>query len=126
MATITLTDLWVHRFSDLSDFQRFPIFGGFSSPFHRPGEVQTMANGRRRPITWSGAARTADLPLPAAEREQAAWLDDLAGQVVMVRTPGRPVGMLFYAVYYTVQLAERDGDELVDLVLPLEEVSRPE
>lgn len=96
MASVTLTDLWVHDADNLSDFIRFPARGSEARTLATPGEVRTYGNGRRRLITREGQDRGLQVDLEDATNAQINWLDERIARVVMVRDV---VGLLVFGTY---------------------------
>lgn len=125
MASVTLTSLWLNLASDLSQFRSFPLMAGLRIATEQPGEVRQYASGRRRLVRKAPtAARAVTLVLPQCDRDQIAWLEGNAGQLVLARDDrGRKV----WGTYFTVSVDEAQGDPTAgDVVIALAEVTHSE
>lgn len=103
MATLQLDCVFLNLASDLSDFQSFPLMSSLKISTSQPGEVRTMANGRRRLVRTAGKPRTAIVDLSHCTRTQVDWLEQHVGDLVCVRDDR---GRKFYGVYLSVDVDE--------------------
>lgn len=104
MADITLETLWLNAAADLSDAMSFPTMNGLRAQLNTPGAIRTYANGRTRLITQAGRPRSSKASLPHLTRAQVEWLEDHAGQLVLVRDAQ---GRKFFGAYFSPDFDER-------------------
>lgn len=103
MATVTLSDLWIHQVSDLSAFVQV-YMGSLSEESGSDGEVRHYANGVTRAVTTATRTRTVSVELPFLARVDFELLQDWAGQPVMIRDP---LGRKVFGVFFSVEASER-------------------
>lgn len=84
MATVTLTSLWLHTASDLSDYL---LLGqnAETEVYAQPTEVRRYAGGRLRAVTRTGAGRTLQITLPGVEPATYESLKERVGVEQMLR-----------------------------------------
>lgn len=123
MAHVTLTELWVHLASDLSQYVTTRGFGAEDVSVSKPVDVRTTASGRRRSFTKAGGGSTISVTFPRADRETIATLEEWAGVPVMVRDPS---GRLVWGVYGAVDTPEAAGQtHEADVSFTLTSTSEP-
>lgn len=102
MATVTLSDLWVHDASDLDTFVKV-YMGSLTEVSNRAGEVRAYANGVFRAITSGSPARTYSVELPFLSRADLTTLRGWVGRPVMVRDP---LGRKVFGTFFSVEASE--------------------
>lgn len=123
MASVALYELWVHAGDDLADYVTSDGFLAESSSTSSRAEIRTYAGGVERLVTRPGTPRTLDVSMPQVARDVIAWLEDHAGQVVMVRDPR---GRLVWGMYSRVAVSEEAGPVLPDVSFTLRSVTYSE
>ena len=86
MASVDLTELWVHDATDLDDFRRFESLGESVTPSRRV-EVREYAGGRTRAITGPARPVIGDWDVSLFDGEDLDWLESVLGALVLVRSP---------------------------------------
>ena len=84
MPSVTLDQVYIHLASDESDFVS-AITDAAAAPVAVPEEVRSYANGVNRSVRRPGQRKTLNLRLDLMDRESYLWLEDHAGDLVMVR-----------------------------------------
>lgn len=120
MASIQLDGVWVHDFSDFSDYVVLLYASGLQRQRSTDTDVQKLAGGRLRAVRRAGTKDTWDLSAAALDRDQVAWLEARAGQTVMVRESR---GNILFAVFPDVTVDEHDYDAEADVSVTLQEVT---
>lgn len=94
-ATVLIDRLWLNLFDDRSVSMSFRV-SVFSPKRTVDGDARTGASGRIRWIRRKGKPRTMQATLVRPSPAQRAWLDQYAGELVVVRDPD---GGKFIGVY---------------------------
>lgn len=100
MASVNLDRVWLALASDPDTGLSFRSIGKTDST-STPGDVRRYSNGRLRLIRRPGPAQTIGVTARLLTREQTELLQDLAGQVVLLRDNR---GRKLYGVYLTVDV----------------------
>lgn len=117
MATVTLSDLWVHDASNLNSYVKV-YMGSLAETSARAGEVRAYANGVFRSITAGAQARSYSVELPYLSRVDLVTLQAWIGSPVMVRDP---LGRKVFGTYFSVDASETPiGDVATVLRVSLE------
>lgn len=85
MASVTLTELWLHNINDYSIFRRFG-FSQVSNSEESDSRNLKMANGRFVSVRTPGIRKTWDIGLRLADRADAEWIRARVGETFLVRT----------------------------------------
>lgn len=123
MASITLSELWLHNGADLADYVTSQGFASQSSDRSARGEVRTYAGGRQRIIRRAGTPDRITVTLPSVSRAVVTWLEDHAGQLCLLRDPR---GRKIWGTFWTVSVSEKAGSALPDVSLELQSVTHSE
>jgi hypothetical protein len=123
MASITLKTLWLTNAADLTDSQSFPLLSKLTATPTIGGAIRRYASGRFRAIAQAGDQNQLAATLPTCDPDQVAWIDAMAGQLLMVRDDR---GRKFYGQYFTYQADEHAYDGNTDVTLTVAEVSHSE
>lgn len=119
MATINLTQIWIHDAADLSSYITADVLEVQPS-FAIDGEVRTYAGGRRRLITRAGRSRSLPLTLELVAAADVAQLEAWAGQLLMVRAPQ---GLLMFGSFLGLEAVWRAADEAEAVSLAITEIT---
>lgn len=102
MASVTLTDLWLHSAADHSDFVRLAQ-NAEAEVYDQPVEVRRYANGRLRSVTRPGTQQTLTFTLPLVSRSD---YDELLSRVGSLQLLRDQRGRILWGI-----IGEVDGDE---------------
>lgn len=94
MATVTLSDLWIHEVGDFGTYKTLK-FSVVSPVSQSDTKVVRMAQGRQVAITTPGVMRQWKVGLKFPSRADAQWLRAQEGQTKYIRTTH---GETFFAV----------------------------
>lgn len=120
MASVTLTELWVHAGDDLADYVTSDGFLAESSRRTSRSEVLIYAGGRERLHRRPGAPRVLNVSMPAVSRAVIDWLEEHADTLVMLRDPR---GRLVWGAYGDVSVDEEPGPVLPPVSFTLRSVT---
>lgn len=120
MATVTLTEVWIHDAAEPSNYVTSDGFGTGGPTDAARGEVRTYAQGRRRVIRRAGRSRTYDRTFPAVSDAWLEWMGDHIGSTVMVRDPK---GRLFFGVFWSLDVTDLPGGAPPDVTVEFEDVT---
>ena len=120
MASVPLSELWVHEADNLANYVTTDGFAQENESRSVPGRVQTYAGGRRRTVTRPGSATSLQTTFPVCARVTVAWLRSLAGTTVLLRDP---YGRVEWGVYLSVDVSERGSGIDPDVSFTLESVT---
>jgi hypothetical protein len=123
MTAVNLKTVWLNLASDPSSSVSPTTMASLSVDKVAPGEVRTLANGRRRVIRRAGTARSATVSVDAATRAEIEWLEDHVGEVVCVRDDR---GRKFFGAYLSVGVDEIRGNNYGNVSIALTEVTYSE
>lgn len=120
MASVSLTEVWVHDADDPSDYVTSDGFGEGGPTDSVVGEVRRYAQGRRRAVRRAGRTRRYRRTFPAVSDEWIDWMDDHIGSTVMVRDPK---GRLFFGVFWEIDIPDLPGGAAPDVTVAFESVT---
>lgn len=120
MASVTLTDIWIHLADDMAEYRRFPFVTSFERSKSVDVAIQKLAGGRLRAIRRQGSRRRWNLGLQAVTRDQIAWLEDHVSELMMVRDDR---GHVVFGVYVEVPVSEHAYNFEGNLTLAFDEVT---
>lgn len=121
MASITIPGVRLNLVSNPADGLEVVQAGEFSRPVEIPGTVVRGAGGRVRVLRRAGVAREWSLVLPMLTQQQVRWLEDRAGQLVVVR---HRRGHKLFGTYLSIDISEQvTSDELASVSLKVTELT---
>ena len=123
MASVSLSELWIHDGDDLSDFVQTFGFASEDETDAVAGEVRTYANGRRRIVRRAGTATSLSVTFPSTDRTTIDWLRAHKGNTLMLRDPyGRKV----WGTFFSLSVPEKGSAQLPDASFTFESTSASE
>lgn len=120
MASVTFSNIWIHNASDLSDNIEVVYYTPIVERIDKGGYVERFAGGRKRAINRAGKTRQLNVNLTWVSRDDIAWLDNLAGELVMIRDNK---GRLVFGTYQLVEVDDRRIYADGSVTLTIEEVT---
>lgn len=119
MATVTLTQLWVHEATDLSDY--LALYWSEGGEDYQGNATREMyAAGRLRMETTDGAAQDLAFTLPWVTATELQSLRDRTDRVQMIRDSR---GRLIWGFWNRVPVSERRNDTHVSVQLAVRQVT---
>lgn len=128
MAVIYFDAFLIAPATDLLDIKAFPYAGGFTRSTVQETTTRRLAGGRVRAIRRQGTTRRWTLTLPAVTRDQAEWLEQHTGTLMLFREPATAphAGRKLYGVYAEVAATEHTYDAESEVSLTIDEVTYTE
>lgn len=126
MASVTLEDLWLHEAAD-NTVSITAIVTSLDEAANVAGEVRRYANGRLRAVSRTGLARTLDVGLELADRDNVdqlrTWVEDHT--LLMLRDP---LGRILWGRIFGLSVSEIAGADVAfaDASFTFNEVSYDE
>jgi hypothetical protein len=108
MASVTLRELWIHRWPEADQHVQVDVFGSFIDEEDHLVDVRMYAGGAERAVKRVGSSRTLDVGYEtdgATARRIASW----ASHNVMLRDASLPEGRVVWGVYRSAPITEIDG-----------------
>ena len=102
MASVALTDLWLHDASDLSDSVTLWLADEKAS-VSQAGAVRRYANGRLRAVTRVGQRESVQVTVHLSDRTQLDQLRDWCGSLLMLRDKR---GRKLWGSYFDLDVTE--------------------
>lgn len=119
MASVTLTEAWLHDAGDHADYVRIKV-ASISEQASRDSEVRRYAGGRLRTITGPARPGAINVVFDRVERPQLDWLRQRSGEHVMFRDPK---GRVEFVSYGQLDIEEVAGRLWARLTMTLRVVS---
>jgi hypothetical protein len=122
MATVTLTQVWFHNRSDLSDYVTLDATQLWDQTAS-PGQVRRFAGGRLRSITTTGNHRQLSITFELVDRDTVDQLRDWTGVTLLYRDPlGRNLFGVFHEPWI-LELPTTGVDSVYQVSLTFEEIT---
>lgn len=120
MASVSLSELWVHEAANLAVSVTTYGFAQEDESRSSPGQVRTYAGGRRRLVTMPGVATSLQVTFPVCSRVTVAWLRARVGTTVLLRDP---YGRVEWGVYLSLDVSEKGSGIEPDASFTLESIT---